>query len=177
MSNLEIWLSVIIAVLIMAIVLWWTKPAMERRARSRKRVGAMVERSNARRAPTAGWGIIRPSQFMKRDALDLTNRPVLRPSPHTQSLLEKLHKIEYDLLAEGTHDAFRHDADAHIPDVVHEELDYMDARGCTLIIKSINYIRKHINSEPLEIMPDFDAMLRRIIQRHEDDFNYPPTNF
>lgn len=103
--------------------------------------------------------------------------PKLIPSTQTQSLLEKLHKIEYDLLAEGTHDAFRNDPNAKIPDVVYEELDYMDARGCTLIIQSINYIRSHLNSEPLEIMPDFDNMLRRIIQRHEDEFNYPPTNF
>lgn len=103
--------------------------------------------------------------------------PKLIPSTQTQSLLERLHAIEYDLLAEGTHDAFRDDMRAHIPNVVYEELDYMDARGCTLIIQSINYIRTHINSEPLEIMPDFDDMLRRIIQRHEDEFNYPPTNF
>ncbi len=103
--------------------------------------------------------------------------PKLIPSTQTQSLLERLHAIEYDLLAEGTHDAFRDDPNAHIPNVVYEELDYMDARGCTLIIQSINYIRQHINSEPLEIMPDFDNMLRRIIQRHEDEFNYPPTNF
>jgi uncharacterized membrane protein len=103
--------------------------------------------------------------------------PKLIPSTQTRSLLEKLHKIEYDLLAEGTHDAFRNDPNAQIPDVVYEELDYMDARGCTLIIQSINYIRQHINSEPLEVMADFDAMLCRIIQRHEDEFNYPPTNF
>lgn len=103
--------------------------------------------------------------------------PNLIPSTQTRSLLEKLHKIEYDLLAEGTHDAFRNDPNAKIPDVVYEELDSMDARGCALIIQSINYIRQHINSEPLEVMADFDAMLCRIIQRHEDDFNYPPTNF
>lgn len=103
--------------------------------------------------------------------------PKLIPSTQTQTLLEKLHKIEYDLLAEGSHDAFRDDPNAKIPDVVYEELDYMDARGCTLIIHSINYIRQHINIEPLEVMADFDNMLRRIIQRHEDEFNYPPTNF
>lgn len=177
MSNLEIWLSVILAVLVMSIVLWWTKPAMERRARSIKRVADLIERANARRAPTAGWGIIRPSQFMESDDLDLTTPNVLRPSPKTLSLLEALHKIEYDLLAEGSHDAFRDDHRARIPLAVHAELDYMDARASSLVIQSINYIRKNLGDEPLEIMPDFDDMLRRIIQRHEDEFNYPPTNF
>lgn len=127
--------------------------------------------------PTAGWGIIRPCQFMQSDELDLTTRNVLRPSPKTLSLLEDLHKIEYDLLAEGSHDAFRADHNARIPRAVHDELDYMDGRASSLVIQSINYIRANLGSEPLEIMPDFDNMLRRIIQRHRDEFNYPPTNF
>jgi hypothetical protein len=127
-----------------------------------------------RRPRMAGWGF---EPMPKKEQRYDRSTPKLIPSTQTRSLLAKLHKIEYDLLAEGTHDAFRNDPNAQIPDVVYEELDYMDARGCTLIIQSINYIRQHINSEPLEVMADFDAMLCRIIQRHEDEFNYPPTNF
>lgn len=104
-------------------------------------------------------------------------RPVLIPSEHTLSLLERLYEIEYGELAVGTHDAFRDDPNARIPVAVREELDSMDGRASILVLRTINYIRTKRGIEPVEIMPDFDNMLRRVIQRYEDEFNYPPTNF
>lgn len=123
------------------------------------------------RPTPAGWGF-EPVPKGEDEPMCRT----LFATPNTIRLLEELHKIEYDLLAEGSHDAFRDDRQALLPKEDAGAKPNL-AKHCLRVFRSINYIRSKSGTAPLEIMADFDAMLQRIIQRHRDDFNYPPVNF
>lgn len=88
----------------------------------------------------------------------------------TERLLRELHKLEYDELAAGSHDAFRDVKEAQAP----AEDDGTEIERCMKLVYAINFIRSQgFGDNLIGFPPDLDRMLDRAIQKHLDEYNHP----
>lgn len=88
----------------------------------------------------------------------------------TERLLRELHKLEYDELAAGSHDAFRDVKEAQVP----SEDDGTEIERCMKLVYAINFIRSQgFGDNLIGFPPDLDRMLDRAIQKHLDEYNHP----